>query len=83
MGDDGLGGRSCLRSPDAQLSFGGLRAIFLKRVIRSNAKPVGGRSRRRARRKAGGSNRPFTSAIVLILLFLMGCFVWRILQAYV
>jgi hypothetical protein len=34
-------------------------------------------------RKAGGSNRAFTSAIVLILLFLVGCFVWRILQAHV
>jgi hypothetical protein len=34
-------------------------------------------------RKAGGSSRAFTSAIVLILLLLMGCFVWRILQGYV
>ena len=34
-------------------------------------------------RKAGGGSRAFTSAIVLILLFLAGCFVWRILQAFV
>jgi hypothetical protein len=34
-------------------------------------------------RKAGGSSRAFTSAIVLILLFLVGCFVWRIMQTYV
>ena len=30
-----------------------------------------------------GGSRAFTSAIVLILLFLAGCFVWRILQAFV
>lgn len=29
-------------------------------------------------RHAGRSSRAFTSAIVLILLFLVGCFVWRI-----
>jgi hypothetical protein len=34
-------------------------------------------------RMAGGGSRAFTSAIVLILLFLAGCFVWRILQAFV
>jgi hypothetical protein len=34
-------------------------------------------------RHAGGSSRAFTSAIVLILPFLVGCFIWRILQAYV